>query len=221
MANKKGVGLLMVWADIPADKEEEFNRWFNEEHLGDILAIPGVLDGARYVAVKGAPKYLVSYELESVEVVENKAFEAFRVNPTEWSKRMSPRVIGTNFINNVYRQIYPSEVSTLVAQSDMAPTLHIGRMGVPAEIEDDFNEWYNTVHVPNFQEVQGCIRGRRYEAVRGEPKYMTVYELEHDMVSRGPEWDAARNLNPRSASFRPHMTHGPGSPGIFNKIFPL
>jgi hypothetical protein len=29
----KGAGLLMVWADVPADKEPEFNRWYNEEHL--------------------------------------------------------------------------------------------------------------------------------------------------------------------------------------------
>ncbi len=30
-ASKKGAGLLMVWADVPADKEDEFNRWYNEE----------------------------------------------------------------------------------------------------------------------------------------------------------------------------------------------
>ena len=31
MTTQKGTGLLMVWADVPADKEEEFNRWYNEE----------------------------------------------------------------------------------------------------------------------------------------------------------------------------------------------
>jgi hypothetical protein len=44
----KGAGLLMVWADVPADKEEEFNRWYNEEHLQERLAVPGFLSGARY-----------------------------------------------------------------------------------------------------------------------------------------------------------------------------
>ena len=28
---KKGTGLMMVWVDIPADKEKEFTRWYNEE----------------------------------------------------------------------------------------------------------------------------------------------------------------------------------------------
>mgnify|MGYP003387860338 CR=1 FL=1 len=52
MAKKKGTALMMVSADIPADQEEEFNRWYNEEHLKDLLAVPGILDGARYEAIK-------------------------------------------------------------------------------------------------------------------------------------------------------------------------
>ena len=68
MAAKKGTGLLMVWADVPADKEAEFNRWYNEEHLAERLAIPGFLNGARYEAVKGGPKHLAVYELDTDDV---------------------------------------------------------------------------------------------------------------------------------------------------------
>jgi hypothetical protein len=52
MAAKKGRGLLMVYVDVPAPLEDEFNRWYNEEHIPERLAIPGVLNAARYVAVK-------------------------------------------------------------------------------------------------------------------------------------------------------------------------
>ena len=55
MADKKGRGLLMVWTDVPADRDEEFNRWYAEEHLAELLAIPGFLNGARYEAVSGGP----------------------------------------------------------------------------------------------------------------------------------------------------------------------
>ena len=211
----------MVWADIPADKEEEFNRWYNEEHLAELLAIPGFLNAARYVAVSGGPKYLACYELESPDVIQGQAYQRHQDNPTDWSKKMSPRVIGSNLISNVYLQIFPSEVSQEVAQSAMAPVLQIGRMDVPAEIEDEFNEWYNTIFVPNFEKVHGCIRARRYRAVRGEPKYSVVYELEHERVSQSPEWAAMRDAHPKSAKIRPQIQHGPGSPGIFKKIFPL
>ena len=55
MAGKKGTGLLMVWADIPADKEDDFNRWYQEEHLQELLSVPGVLSAARYEAVSSGP----------------------------------------------------------------------------------------------------------------------------------------------------------------------
>ena len=38
MADKKGTGLMMVWADIPADKEDDFNHWYQEEHLQELLS---------------------------------------------------------------------------------------------------------------------------------------------------------------------------------------
>src|SRR5438046_3078494 len=94
MAAKKGTGLLMVWADVPADKEGEFNRWYNEEHLAERLAIPGFLNGARYEAVKGGPKHLAVYELESPAVLESPAYKKVAGNPTPWTTRSgtpSPR----------------------------------------------------------------------------------------------------------------------------------
>ena len=55
MAAKKGRGLLMVFVDVPENVEDEFNRWYNEEHIAERLSIPGVLNAARYVAVRGGP----------------------------------------------------------------------------------------------------------------------------------------------------------------------
>src|SRR5216684_3284667 len=82
---KKGTGLLMVWADVPADKEEEFNRWYNEEHLRERLAVPGFLSGARYEAVKSGPKHLACYELEDVAVLESAEYKRVQAKPTPTS----------------------------------------------------------------------------------------------------------------------------------------
>src|SRR5437867_639379 len=91
MAAKKGTGLLMVWADVPADKEADFNRWYNEEHLAERLAIAGFLSGARYEAMKGGPKHLAVYELESPAVLESEAYKKVQANPTPWTQRSGPR----------------------------------------------------------------------------------------------------------------------------------
>jgi len=93
MATKKGTGLLMVWADVPADKEDDFNRWYNEEHMAERLSVPGFLDAARYEAVKNGPKHLACYELESPAVLESPAYKRVQANPTPWTKRCSPDVI--------------------------------------------------------------------------------------------------------------------------------
>jgi hypothetical protein len=217
---QKGTGLLMVWADIPADTEGEFNRWYNEEHLAERLAVPGFLSGARYEAVKGGPKHLAVYELESAAVLESPAYKAVQANPTPWTRRCSPEVIGTTFIRNVYTMIHPTTVTPGVAGSGMAPALQIGRMDVPPAVDAEFNDWYDTIYVPNYEKVPGVIRGRRYRAVTGTPAYLTLYEFEHPKVSESAAWLAQRDASPVTQKVRPHMRHAPGSPGIYVKTFP-
>ena len=58
MPKKRGTGLMMVWCDVPADVEEEFNQWYNTEHLQELLSVPGVLNAARYEATSSGPKHL-------------------------------------------------------------------------------------------------------------------------------------------------------------------
>jgi hypothetical protein len=219
MAAKKGTGLLMVWADVPADQEAEFNRWYNEEHVAERLAVPGFLSAARYEAVKGGPKHLAVYELESAAVLDSAAYKRVRDNRTAWTKRSSPEVIGTTFIRNVYTMIHPRALAPSAAATDMAPALQIGRMDVPAEVDAEWNEWYNTIYVPNYEKVPGVIRGRRYRALAGAPTYMTFYEFEHPAVSESAAWLAQRDAVPVSTRMRSHMRHAPGSPGVYIKTF--
>jgi hypothetical protein len=217
MAKKRGTGLLMVWADVPADKEPDFNRWYNEEHLAERLAVPGFLSGARYEAVKGGPKHLAVYELESPAVLESAAYKKVQQNPTPWTKRCSPDVIGTTFIRNVYTMIHPKALAPAVVESDLAPALQLGRMDVPPQVDAEWNTWYNTIYVPNYEKVPGVIRGRRYRAITGTPQYLTFYEFEHPKVSETKEWEAQRNAVAASERMREHMTHAKGSPGVYVK----
>ena len=232
MANKKGSGLLMVLVDMPADKEDEFNRWYNEEHLAQILGFPGFLNAARYVAVSGSPKYLTSYELENAAALGSQEWMYHAGHQSEWSNKINLMGTATTMVANLYTQIFPVEVTGSVAQSDMAPVLQVGRMTVPKEDEDAFNQFYNTVYAPNYEKVPGCIRFKRYSVVTDsaaigatspdENKYSVIYELEHDKVSQSAEWLAARKDSggPLGDTF-PRMRHAPGSPGIYKKIFQL
>jgi hypothetical protein len=216
---KRGSGLLMVWCDVPADKEPEFNRWYNEEHIAERLSIPGFLSAARYEAVKGGPKHLAVYELENAAVMESEAYKKVANNPSPWTKKTGPQAVATTFIRNIYTMIHPKVVAPAIANAGMAPALQIGRMDVPASVDAEWNEWYSGTYVPNYEKVPGVIRGRRYRAVVGTPQYMTFYEFEHPKVSETDAWKVQQNAVPISATMRKHMTHAPGSPGVYIKTF--
>ena len=222
MPPKKGRGLLMVYTDVPADVEEEFNRWYDEEHIPERLAIPGVLSAARYVALQGGPKHLACYELSEPEAWHSDAWQYHLTNPTQWSKRMSPGVVGEVYVRNLYRLIYPDDVPEETAQADMAPVVLVGRMSVPPALEAEFNQAYNSERMPACHAVPGYIRGRRFEAIMGEPKYITVHEMQSVQVSESPEWESWRTaVTPQwSNNVRPQMAHASGSPGIYSRINP-
>ena len=124
-------------------------------------------------------------------------------------------------MSNVYEMVHPKELTPEIAGSGMAPVLQIGRMDVGPENEEEWNQWYSGIYVPNYEKVPGCIRGRRWKAVRGEPSYAVVYELENEKVSESPEWAAQRDIDPNAARIRPMMTHADGSPGVWKKTFQL
>jgi hypothetical protein len=202
MAIRKGTGLLMVWTDVPADKEPDFNRWYNEEHLAERLALPGFLNGARYEAVKGGPKHLAVYELDSAKALETDAYKRVRSNPTPWTKKSSPDVIGTNFIRNVYTLIHPKSLTPQVAESRWrrrsssgAWTCRRDRRRLQQLVQHDLH--------PELREGPGVIRGRRFRAVTGTPTYLTFYEFENPKVSETPAWMASgTSRRRRSASGR-------------------
>jgi len=222
MEAKKGDGLLMVYCDVASEHEEEFNRWYNEEHIPERLAIPGVLNAARYKAVEGGLTYLACYELASPDAWYAEDWQRWLQNPTDRSKRMSPSVIGTVYIRDLYRRIYPQDVPAETAQAEMAPVLLVGRMSVPAELDKQFNDAYNNERLPLCQRIPGYIRARRFEAVMGAPKYTTVHEMASLDVWKSQAWDDWRTaVTPVwNSELRPHMVHVEGSPGVYRRIFP-
>jgi hypothetical protein len=60
-----GTGLVyVVTVEMEPEWEKEVNRWYNEEHVPALLAVPGYRGARRYVAIDGEPKYLNWYEID-------------------------------------------------------------------------------------------------------------------------------------------------------------
>ena len=83
--------LLVVTAEIDAAAEADWNRWYDEVHLPEALACPGVIRGARYLAAgdasltdhgarstDAAKVYAAVYELAGPEAMETPEFRKMR-----------------------------------------------------------------------------------------------------------------------------------------------
>jgi len=91
----EGKGLLLVTMDPPPAMDEEFNDWYDAEHIPERAAIPGFHNARRFVCVDGWPRYLAHYDLSEVGVLATPAYQAVageRSSP--WSKRILPRIRG-------------------------------------------------------------------------------------------------------------------------------
>ncbi|HEX9868641.1 MAG TPA: hypothetical protein VGC99_08600, partial [Candidatus Tectomicrobia bacterium] len=78
----QGQGLLAVWMDIPAAVEEDFNRWYDEEHLAERAGIPGFLNARRYRSLQGTPTYIALYDTVDARVLQSETYLKVANNPT-------------------------------------------------------------------------------------------------------------------------------------------
>jgi hypothetical protein len=161
------------------------------------------------------------YELEEVAVLRTAAFlDEVRFRPSPERQRASGGHVGRNYLLNGYRQIFPARTDPIELTMGPSPYLQMGRIDVPAAIEEEFNDWYNWVYIPTYLTVPGVIRARRFVAVDAQPKYLTVYEFERPEVPDSEAWNRARESSPWSRRIRPHMRLDPGSPVVYRRLRP-
>ncbi len=84
-------GLLLNAMNVTADAEEEFNAWYDEEHLPALAAVPGTIAARRYLSTEaggGTHKYVAIYHLDKPEVTLSGAWR--EAVETPWSDRIRP-----------------------------------------------------------------------------------------------------------------------------------
>jgi hypothetical protein len=80
-------GVILVSMDIDAGREEEFNDWYNTEHIPRLSSIPGVLAARRFRALSAAaPAYVALYHVEDAGIYATRTWVA--ANETPWMLRM-------------------------------------------------------------------------------------------------------------------------------------
>lgn len=87
------------------------------------------------------------------------------------------------------------DLEEIVADDRPPPTppggLALVSMDIDPAVEDEFNDWYTTEHIPLLRQVEGVQRARRFRALRGAPRYVALYEMDRADRYAGATWRAA------------------------------
>jgi hypothetical protein len=86
-----GKGMLIVFNEVKARDERDFNEWYNREHIDERVNLPGFHRARRYVAVHGTPKYLATYECDTVGDLAAPGYLALLANQTPWTQAVMAR----------------------------------------------------------------------------------------------------------------------------------
>jgi hypothetical protein len=184
-------GLLLTMTEPRPSDEDEFNAWYDTEHIPERLAIPGFVSARRWVAAPRPGdeihgKYLATYELASPEVLRSAEYLAHVGGHfTPWSRRCLGRT--TVFRRWACIQRAPGDVPPAAA----AKALFLACGDVPAEHEDELHRWYDEEHVPLLATLPGVLRARRFTAWEGEPRHIALYDLADASVAESPGWQSA------------------------------
>jgi hypothetical protein len=81
-----GKGMLITSMNIDPQHEDEFNLWYDREHLAERVAIDGFIEARRWIAEDANPKYFATYSTESFEDLSSPAYSKALANQTQWSK---------------------------------------------------------------------------------------------------------------------------------------
>jgi len=192
-------GILIAAIDFTGAAEDEFHDWYDTEHIPERQRVPGFLACDRWIGAHNPKVSMATYELDNIDVLESAAYRAIGMdNLSVWSKRMMTRFkLLTRYEGE---QILPGDQTAPKA----APALLLNAMSVAPEHENEFNEWYNTEHIPALTAVPGTLCARRYRGSGAAQRYVALYHLASPDVPDSATWKRAANT-PRTERMRPHF----------------
>ncbi len=98
--------IYLVQMDIPADKEDDFNRIYDTQHVPYILNAPGVHGCSRYrlesTNKEGMARYAAVYEIDSPEVPNSEGWKA-ESEKGDWATQIRPHA--TNRSHSIFKRV--------------------------------------------------------------------------------------------------------------------
>ena len=195
IARMQGGAILFSEMTPDASWEDEFNEWYDEEHIPVRMAVAGFRGAQRY-RIRETRNYLVVYEMDSPAVLKSPAYLSVKNNPSDRTKRMLSSVTG-------FTRYIAEETGSYTRQADSAggidaPCLYSVFFAVPPERQGEFDDWYEKDHIPALLECKEWALVRRLKIADGEPKSWTHLAL-HCLLDESALDSPARHRARQSA----------------------
>src|SRR3954469_12281368 len=83
-------GLLFASFDTSPAREDEFNDWYDLEHVPERQRVPGFLNAQRWIGDDNPKIAVATYDLESHAVMNSPEYQAIGgANGSVWTKRIT------------------------------------------------------------------------------------------------------------------------------------
>jgi hypothetical protein len=192
-------GMLIAAMNVAQVAPDEFNDWYDTEHLPERQRVPGFLVCERWIGAQDGKVSVATYDLERLAVMTSPGYLAIGgENLSPWSKRVTSRV----------ERLLRFEGDQILPGDELPPAgaggLLVNAMNIAPELEAEFNAWYDKEHIPALGAVPGVLCARRFRGTSGNRKYVALYHLADPDVVESAEWKQARQSE-WTSRLQPHF----------------
>ena len=181
--------LLAITNCTDPSRTDEFSYWYNHKHVPDVTA-PGIFRHAiRFENTdpdSTAGQYVATYETTGEDV--SKAMPAHR---EAGAKLRESGERGTPLIEPVTTGVFKRLGGEFSASRNPSRGILVVLSNCDAAAdEDEFNRWYEDVHIPDILDVGAFHTAYRYESLDPEAtkaKYLAIYETDNSDPAKARE----------------------------------
>jgi hypothetical protein len=145
--------------------EDEFNEWYDDEHVPKLVEVPAFLNGTRWRSIDDSkPRWAATYEIGTYDDTLGPAWLPIASTRSEREKRVmygSERMEVRTYVPYEGSDKLPKP-SELYNPDQPARYLQVASVDVTPEGEEEFHRWYDQEHIPKITTIPGWVRSRRY-----------------------------------------------------------
>jgi hypothetical protein len=184
-------GMVAVWLNVRPEHEEEFNDWYELEHVRDVIAIDGFVSGRRYYDASARLRYLALYETVDDTVEPGPGFQGLVAHPTPWTTRIR-RLFGDMRTRTNFRKIADTGLDQ---EPGAIVTVHARGAAAPADAQ------------ARRAAVPGCLRYRGFHESGLPANRFEIYDFDGMDAARaaGETLRAGGEVSVRVAVGTPHQ----------------